>query len=114
MQENRGRPRKELREVEKIWLIEFLNRSDVSYTNPGREDHMYIGKVEGKRKYKQNQYILWPLREILFIANCAEIDEESFGLKFSKKLTFSKLYDFLKAHKEYVYKINIPRESCFC
>ena len=29
-QQNRGRPRKKLNEEEKIWLIEFLNRFDIS------------------------------------------------------------------------------------
>ena len=54
-QQNRGRPRKELNEEEKIWLIEFLNRFKISYTNPGRKDHVYIGKIDGKSKYKQKQ-----------------------------------------------------------
>ena len=54
-QQNRGRPRKELNEEEKIWLIEFLNRFNISYTNPGRKDHVYIGKIDGKSKYKQKQ-----------------------------------------------------------
>ena len=52
LQQNRGRPRRELNEEEKICLIEFLNRSDISYTNPGRKDHVYIGKIDGESKYK--------------------------------------------------------------
>ena len=47
-QENRGRPRKELNEEKKIWLIEFLDRSDISYTNPGRKNHIYIGMFDGE------------------------------------------------------------------
>ena len=54
-QQNRRRPRKELNEEEKIWLIEFLNRFNISYTNPGSKDHVYIGKIDGKSKYKQKQ-----------------------------------------------------------
>ena len=48
---NLQQPRKELNEEEKIWLIEFLNRSDISYMNPGREDHSYIGKIDRESKY---------------------------------------------------------------
>ena len=42
LHENRGRPRKELNDEDKVWLINFLNRSDISYTNPGRKNQMYI------------------------------------------------------------------------
>ena len=58
LQQNCGRPRKELNEEEKIWLIEFLNRSDISCTNPGRKDHVYTGKIDSESKYKQKQYLL--------------------------------------------------------
>ena len=112
LQQNRGRPRKELNEEEKIWLIEFLNRSDISYTNPGRKDHVHIGKIDGESKYKQKQYLLWSLREIVSVANCNEAVDESFESKFNKKLISSQLYDFLKIQKEYVYNINILHASC--
>ena len=114
MQQNRGRPHKVLNEEENIWLIEFLNRSDISYSNPGRKDHVHIGKIDGESKHKQKQYLLWPLREIVSIANCKEAVDKSFESKFNKKLTFSQLYDFLKIHKEYIYNINIPHASCLC
>ena len=58
LQQNCGRPRKELNEEEKIWLIEFLNKSDISCTNPGRKDHVYAGKIDSESKYKQKQYLL--------------------------------------------------------
>ena len=29
-------------------------------------------------------------------------------------MTFLRLYDFLKAHKEYSYNKNIPYDSCLC
>ena len=53
LKEKRGRPPKELTEREKIWLLEFLDRSDISYTNPGRKDSVYIGKINGESQYMQ-------------------------------------------------------------
>ena len=64
LKEKRGRHRKELNEDEKIWLIEFLNQRDITYTSLGCKDHVYIGKFNGERKYKQGQYLPWPLRVI--------------------------------------------------
>ena len=55
LKEKRGRPRKELTEREKIWLVEFLDRSDISYTNPGRKDSVYIGKINGESQYMQKK-----------------------------------------------------------
>ena len=55
-------------------------------------------------------YILWPIREVLFIANLDH--DDSFNSKFDRKLTFSAA--FLKAHKEYVYNTNIPHALCIC
>ena len=75
---------------------------------------MYLGKIDGESKHEQKQYLLWPLREIVSIANRNEASDESFESKCNKKLTFSQLYDFLKIHKEYVYNINIPHASCLC
>ena len=112
LQHNCGRPRKELNKKEKVWLIELLNRSDISLTNPGRKDHVHIGKIDDERKYKQKKYLLWPLREIVSITNFNKAVDESFESKFNKKLTFSMLYDFLKIHKEYVYNINVPCAWC--
>ena len=109
-----GRPRKELTEGEKIWLLEFLDRSDISFTNPGRKCSIYIGRINGESQYMQKKYLLWPLREIVSIANSQERVDESFESKFDKILTFSQLYNFLKGHKEYVYNINIPHASCLC
>ena len=51
MHENCGRLRKELLEEKKDWMIEFLSRSDMTYTNPGCRDNVYIGKVNGERNY---------------------------------------------------------------
>ena len=61
----------------------------------------------------RKKYLLWPLREIVSIANSQEAVDESFESKSDKILTFSQLYDFLKGHKEYVYNINIPMHLAY-
>ena len=108
------RRRKELNEDEKIWLIEFLNQSNITYTSLGRKDHVYFLKFNGVRKNKQQQYLLCPLRDILSIANSNTGSEQSFETKFGKELTFPRLCEFLKLHKEYTLNSNIPHTSCLC
>ena len=49
LKESRGRPKKDLDDEKKAWLVEYLSRSDMTYTNPGRADNVYIGKVNGER-----------------------------------------------------------------
>ena len=102
MHENRGRPRKELSEEKKDWMIEFLSRSDMTYTNLGRQDNVYIGKVNGERKYLPRQYLLWTLKDLLDIINGSELHSFNFVSTFLEKLTFSQLYDFIKSHKRFV------------
>ena len=114
MHENRGRPRKELSEEKKDWMIEFLSRSDMTYTNPGRQDNVYIGKVDGERKYLPRQYLLWTLKDLLDIINGSELHSSNFVSTFSEKLSFSQLYDFIKSHKQFVYKKYILHMSCLC
>ena len=70
-------------------------------------------------KYVQKQYLLWTLRDILDIINENEIvgfhnDETSFVDKFDKKLSFTKLYNFLKFNKQYIWNRHIPESSCLC
>ena len=48
----RGRPRKDLNEEEKCWLIEFMAQADLKYTNPSRKDNVHIGKENRERIYK--------------------------------------------------------------
>ena len=98
MHENRGRPRKELSEEKKDWMIEFLSQSDMAYINPGRQDNVYIGKVDGERKYLPRQYLLWTLKDLLDIINGSELHSSNFVSTFSEKLTFSQLYNFIKSH----------------
>ena len=86
----RGRPRKDLNEEEKRRLNEFLARADLTYTNPGRKDNVYIGKENRERICKQRLYLLWNLRDIIDIANGTKKIEtaNSFIQTFNKSLTF--------------------------
>ena len=81
----RGRSRKDLNEEENRWLIEFLVRADLTYTNPGRKD-VYIGKENGERIYK---ILLWNMRDTIDIANGTEkiAIGSSFIQTFNKSLT---------------------------
>ena len=46
-QSNRGRPKQDLDADEKSWLIDFLNRQDITYTTPRKKDQIY---TENKRQ----------------------------------------------------------------
>ena len=41
-----------------------VGRSDITSINPGKRDHVYIGKFEGKSQYIQKQYLLRKLRDV--------------------------------------------------
>ena len=41
-----------------------VGRSDITSINPGKSDHVYIGKFEGKSQYIQKQYLLRKLRDV--------------------------------------------------
>ena len=103
-----------MNEEERKWLETFLSRNEVSYTNPGKKDHVYVGKIDGERRYKQRLYLYWNLRDLLDImSGTGKVDvTDTFYQNFKKLLTFSQLYDFLKYHKEYCYNQNIPHGSC--
>ena len=78
------------------------------YTSLGHKDHVYL-KFNGKRKYKQWQYFLWPLCEILSITNSNAGNEQSSETMFGRELTtLSQLCAFLKLHEEYTFNSNIP------
>lgn len=86
---------------EKGFLLEWLDKPDITYTNPGRKDNIYVGKLDGVSQYKTKKYLLWTLNETLSLINEDEIN--GFEKQFGVKLSFSKFYDFIKQHKEYRY-----------
>ena len=95
-------------------MIEFLSRSDMTYTNPGRQDNVHTGKVDGEPKYLSRQYLLQTLKDLLDIINGSELHSSNFVPSFSEKPSFSQLYDFIKSHKQFVYDKNMPHTSCLC
>ena len=64
-----GRPVNELSADEIEWLLEFMERPDVTYTNPGRKDQRYIGKENGKSKFVPICYLMWTRRDLLDMVN---------------------------------------------
>ena len=67
MNMKRGRKPKELMDEEKQWIWYSLDRADLTYINPGRKDHVYIGKKDGEQQYCQKRYLLWNLRDLFNI-----------------------------------------------
>ena len=115
--ENRGRPRKDLSDEQQQWLTTFLERSDITYMNPGRKDCVYSGKVDGDRKYEQRRYLLWTLHDLLEIINGNSFieNEESFiTWNIGTPMTFAQLYDFVKENKAYSFNKSIPHATCLC
>ena len=56
-QSKEGKPKNELTESEKEWLKNVLHKPDIPYVTPGRKDHRYVGKVDGKSQYAQNDIL---------------------------------------------------------
>ena len=57
----RGRRAINLSDEEKEWVMNFFDRPDITYINPGRKDNAYVGIINGERKYVQKRYLLWTL-----------------------------------------------------
>ena len=96
MNKKRGRTAIELTDEEKQWIWYSLDRADLTYVNPGRKNHVYIEKKDGKRQYCQNRYLLWNLRDLLNILNGKEVAGSTAGVetfvdRFEKLLSFSLL-----------------------
>ena len=107
------RPQRSLTEEQKQWLRKTLDRADLSMINPGKKDNIYIGKVDGERRYEQKWYLLWPMRDILNILNMFDA-EESYAQAFDDKLPFRMLHRLLNEHKQYIYNKRIPHNICLC
>ena len=101
------RPKINLADDEVEWLRVFFERPDITYTLLGMKDQKYTGKLNGESTLVQRRYLLWTLGETVDILN----DLPSTGTvgsifsKFSKKISFRQLYDFVKNHPEFVFKI---------
>ena len=115
-QSKAGRPKNELTESEKEWIKNYLDKTDIIYVTPGRKNHHYVGKVDGKSQYVQKRYLMWILNDSLNIANGSSLikNESSFEFSFGKKIKFHQLYEYIKSNREYVYNRDIPQSSYFC
>ena len=111
-----GRKKNKLSEEEEEWIENLLERSDITYSTPGRRDTIYVGMDGGKKEYKQKRYLLWKLRYLLEINNGSKIitneNFPSFTEAFEHELSFRQMYNFLKTHKEVAYNSDIPQSSC--
>ena len=58
-------------------LKKFLDCPNISFMNPGRKDHLYVGKKVGVKVYEQKRYLLWKIRDLHEIANGGSGIEES-------------------------------------
>ena len=100
-----GQEKVTLDREQKEWLREQLDRPIYSTMAPGKKDNVYKGKVDGEKQYEQKRFLLWPLRDLHDSLNgkYEVANENSFVIKFDKKLPFGCFYDFIKANKEYKY-----------
>ena len=77
-----------------------------------------MGKVNGQKFFRQKQYLLWTLNDLLDIANgCSATNMESndtFVGNFDHKLSFRQLYEFIKQYKKYFFNRDIPHATCLC
>ena len=92
----RRRTEKVINDEQTAYLDEFFERPDITYINPGRKDHVYLGKVDAEKTYAQK-------REML---NGEE--------KNSYKFTFKQMYKYIKTKKQLILQGNIPDTSCLC
>ena len=90
--------------------MEVFERSDLTYTNSGRRDHVYTGKVNGEKKYAQNRYLLWSKGDALEIINSVAGFKDEFG----ESLSSSRFYHFIKDKKQIILQKGILETSCFC
>ena len=114
-----GRRKKTLIPEEFEYVRNFMNRNDITQTAPGRKDHVYMGKINGKSQWEQKRYMLWTIRDTLDILNgtdenITQEDELTFRKKFGKNITFRQLYTFIKMHKQYIFNKDTPHWSCMC
>ena len=87
-QNKSGRPKDILNEEEE-WVLEALDRPVISYINPGKNDNVYLGKINGKKKYEQKRYFLLLLKDIIDVLNGSELsDNKYFPQKFNRKFVF--------------------------
>ena len=77
-----------------------MGRSDITSVNPGKKDHVYIGKFEGKSQYIQKQYFLRKLRDVLDMGMklpLFRMTVQTFRIELRKSYLFRSYTTFSKA-----------------
>ena len=113
-QSRRGRKKNDLNEEQREWLLEFLDRPDISTQTPGRKDHVYCGKENGEKKFLQKRYLSWTIRELLEIANGHPLvpsDEANFFDAFGCKLTFRQLYELMSQVATLIFQMSLTLKN---
>ena len=87
----------------------FLNRNEISYTLPGRNNQIYAGKdqLTGEKMFRSKRYLLFTFNELAMLIS----QEEDNDLK---QVKFSTLYRYIKSQKQYIGSSKIPHSSCLC
>lgn len=89
-------------------LKNFLDRSDISYNLPGRNNQIYMGKDDqGEKIFKPKKYLLYTFNQLHTLVQKQE-DPDLAGLKFST------VYRFIRENKDYVGHSKIPHVTCQC
>ena len=101
-----GRPRALTTEVQEK-LDRYLNRNDISYTLPGRNNQVYEGKENGQSTFASKKFMLWTYKELSELIKNEDDDD-------LKTVKFSTLFRYISSNKEFVGITKIPQTSCLC
>ena len=70
-------------------LDSFLSGNDISFTLPGQNHQVYVGKdVNGDHQYRTKKYLLWTYQELVGLQQTEDDEELS-------SITFSTLYHYV-------------------
>ena len=87
-----------------------MDRPDLSMMNPRKKDNVYVGKVDGERRYQQKRYLLWPMRDILNILNMYDA-EESYVQAFEEFARTVGFYEWKRGDNGYMMKSQVTLSS---
>ena len=93
-----------------------MGGSDITSINPGKRDHVYIGKFEGKSQYIQKQYFLRKLRDVLDMGMklpLFRMTVQTFRIELRKSYLFRSYTTFSKATSN-KFGIEISLVPCVC
>ena len=86
-------------------LTEFLSRPDISFVVAGRNNQVYMGKVDGKSVFAPKHYLMFTLKEILHLA---KQDSEL------SNLSYYRLQQFVYLNKQFILVGHIGAIGCRC